>query len=271
VNNLRTLIVDDESLARRGLKLRLQRFPRIEIVAECQNGREALAAVAEHQAELLFLDIQMPGMDGFEVVRRLQDDAMPMVVFVTAFDHYALEAFEVHAVDYVLKPVDEERLEMTVKRVLERHAQRHSEGEKQRLIELVAQITGEAAGRIERLAADGAADRARQRLVIRDGSAIHRVPWDDIEWIDAAGDYMCIHAGGATHVTRATMKELEAGLDPRRFARIHRSTLVNIDRVEKVLPLENGKYQICLGGGHRLTMSRGYREQLGQLLGRTCA
>jgi two-component system, LytTR family, response regulator len=271
VNKLRTLIVDDESLARRGLKLRLQKFPRIDIVAECQNGREALAAVAEHQADLLFLDIQMPGMDGFEVVRRLQDDAMPMVVFVTAFDHYALEAFEVHAVDYVLKPVDEDRLEMTVARVLDRFAERHSEGEKQRLIELVAEITGEAAGQIERLAAEGTANRSQQRLVIKDGSAIHRVPWDDIEWIDAAGDYMCIHAGGATHVTRATMKELEAQLDPRRFARIHRSTLVNIDRVETVLPLDNGKYQICIGGGHKLTMSRGYREQLRQLMGRTSA
>jgi len=268
VNRLRTLIVDDESLARRGLRLRLQKFPRIDIVGECQNGREALAAVAGLQAELLFLDIQMPGMDGFEVVRRLQGDAMPMVVFVTAFDHYALEAFEVHAVDYVLKPVDEERLAMTVDRVLERYAERQSEGEKQRLIELVAQITGEAAGHIERLAVEGAAGRSRERLVIKDGATVHRVPWDDIEWIDAAGDYMCIHAGGATHVTRATMKELEAELDPRRFARIHRSTLVNIDRVESIQPLENGKYQICLGGGHRLTMSRGYREQLAQLTGR---
>lgn len=271
MNTLRTLIVDDESLARRGLKLRLQKFPRIEVVAECQNGREALAAVAEHQADLLFLDIQMPGMDGFEVVRRLQDDAMPMVVFVTAFDHYALEAFEVHAVDYVLKPVDEDRLEMTVNRVLERHAARHSEGEKQRLIELVAEITGEAAGRIERLAAEGNARAPRERLVIKDGTTIHRVPYEDIEWIDAAGDYMCIHAGGATHVTRATMKELEAELDPRRFARIHRSTLVNIERVESIQPLDNGKYQISVDGGHKLTMSRGYREQLALLVGQAPA
>lgn len=265
MNKLRTLIVDDEALARRGLRLRLQKHPRIEIVAECQNGREALAAVAEHQADLVFLDIQMPGMDGFEVVRRLQGDAMPMVVFVTAFDHYALEAFEVHAVDYVLKPVDEERLAVAVERVLERFAQRHTEGEKQRLIELVAKITGEAVGRIEGLAAEGAARGAGERLVIKDGAAIHRVPWEQIEWIDAAGDYMCIHAAGATHVTRATMKELEAELDPRRFARIHRSTLVNVDRVEKIAPLENGKYQICLDGGQKLTMSRGYRDQLAQL------
>ncbi|MCG3170899.1 MAG: Transcriptional regulatory protein BtsR [Pseudomonadales bacterium] len=269
MGKLRTLIVDDESLARRGLRLRLQKHPRIEVVAECQNGREALAAVAEHQAELLFLDIQMPGMDGFEVVRRLQDEAMPMVVFVTAFDHYAVEAFEVHAVDYVLKPVDEDRLAVTVARVFERFAARHSEGEKQRLIELVAQITGETAGHLENLAFDGALGHAQQRLVIKDGSTIHRVPWDDIEWIDAAGDYMCIHAAGATHVTRATMKELEAGLDPQRFVRIHRSTLVNLERVESIAPLENGKYRIGLRGGQMLTMSRGYRDQLAQLAGHT--
>ena len=266
MNTLRTIIVDDESLARRGLRLRLQKFAQIEIVAECLNGREALAAVAEKQADLLFLDIQMPGMDGFEVVRRLQGEAMPMVVFVTAFDHYAVEAFEVHAIDYVLKPVDEERLGIAVERVLERFALRNSEGEKRRLIELVAEITGESAGQIESVTrADGAAP-GTGRLVIRDGSAIHRVPYADIEWIDAAGDYMCIHAAGETHVTRSTMKELEAALDQRLFARIHRSTLVNIDRVQSIVPLENGKYHLCLDGGQKLTMSRSYREQLSQFL-----
>lgn len=264
MNTLKTIVVDDETLARRGLRLRLQKFPRIEIVAECQNGREALTAVAQHQADLLFLDIQMPGMDGFEVVRRLQDDALPMVVFVTAFDHYALEAFEVHAIDYVLKPVDEERLAVAVERVLERHALRHSEGEKQRLIELVADLTGDSAGHIEQLAREDSEPNGSGRMVIRDGSTIHRVPYADIEWIDAAGDYMCIHAAGVTHVTRATMKELEAALDARHFARIHRSTLVNIDCVQSVAPLENGKYQICLDGGQKLVMSRSYREQLAQ-------
>jgi two-component system LytT family response regulator len=266
VNTLKTIIVDDETLARRGLRLRLEKFPRIEIVAECRNGREALAAVAERQVDLLFLDIQMPGMDGFEVVRRLQDEAMPMVVFVTAFDHYALEAFEVHAIDYVLKPADEERLGIAVERVIERFALRSSAGEKQRLIELVAQITGESAGSIESQAAEGPAPGMAGRLVIRDGSAIHRVPYADIEWVDAAGDYMCIHAAGQTHITRATMKQLEAALDQRHFARIHRSTLVNINRVRSVVPLENGKYHLCLDGGHKLTMSRSYREQLAQFL-----
>jgi two-component system LytT family response regulator len=264
MSTLKTIIVDDESLARRGLRLRLQKHPQIEVVAECANGRTALAAIAEHQADLVFLDIQMPGMDGFEVVRRLQDDALPIVVFVTAFDHYALEAFEVHALDYVLKPVDEERLAVTVQRVLERFALQRSEGEKQRLIELVVGLTGEKAGSLESLAQGAATGAPRDRLVVRDGATTHRIPYADIEWIDAAGDYMCIHAGGATHITRATMKELEAALDARRFARIHRSTLVNIDRVQSIAPLENGKYQLALEGGHKLTMSRSYREQLAQ-------
>jgi two-component system LytT family response regulator len=264
MSTLKTVIVDDETLARRGLRLRLQKHPRIEVVAECANGRTALAAIAEHQADLVFLDIQMPGMDGFEVVRRLQDDALPIVVFVTAFDHYALEAFEVHALDYVLKPVDEERLAVTVQRVLDRFRLQRSEGEKQRLIELVVGLTGEKAGSLEAIAPGATAGAPRDRLVVRDGTTTHRIPYADIDWIDAAGDYMCIHAGGATHITRATMKELEAALDPRRFARIHRSTLVNIDRVQSIAPLENGKYQLALEGGHRLTMSRSYREQLAQ-------
>jgi two-component system, LytTR family, response regulator len=266
VNALRTIIVDDESLARRGLRLRLQKHAGIEIVAECHNGRQALAAVAEHQAELMFLDIQMPGMDGFEVVRRLQDEDMPMVVFVTAFDHYALEAFEVHAVDYVLKPVDEERLAQSVERAQQRHALRRSEGEKQRLLELMAALTGAQPAQLEARVNEGSEAASLQRLVIRDGSTVHRVPCGDIEWIDAAGDYMCIHAGGVTHITRATMKELEAQLDGRRFVRIHRSTLVNIERVSTVAPLENGKYRIELAGGQKLTMSRGYREQLAQFM-----
>ena len=264
MSSLKTVIVDDESLARRGLRLRLQKHPEIDVVAECANGRAALAAIAEHQADLVFLDIQMPGMDGFEVVRRLQDDALPIVVFVTAFDHYALEAFEVHALDYVLKPVDEERLAVTVARVLERRSERRSEGEKQRLIELVVGLTGEQAGSIELLPQATGGVAGRDRLVVRDGSTTHRIPYAAIEWIDAAGDYMCIHAGGATHITRATMKELESTLDPRRFTRIHRSTLVNIDRVHSISPLENGKYRLELDGGQKLTMSRSYREQLAQ-------
>ena len=264
MTKLKTIIVDDESLARRGLRLRLAKHSEVEVVAECQNGRQALAAIAEHQADLVFLDIQMPGMDGFEVVRRLQDDALPIVVFVTAFDHYALEAFEVHALDYVLKPVDEERLAVTMGRVLSRFAMHRSEGEKQRLIELVVGLTGEKAGSIEAISREAPGNGARDRLVVRDGTTTHRIPYADIEWIDAAGDYMCIHAAGSTHITRATMKELEAALDPRRFARIHRSTLVNIDRVQSISPLENGKFQLALEGGQRLTMSRSYREQLAQ-------
>ncbi len=263
--SVRTVIVDDESLARRGLRLRLEKFPRIQVVAECANGRQALAAVSEHQPDLLFLDIQMPGMDGFEVVRRLQADAMPLVVFVTAFDQFALDAFEVHAIDYVLKPVDEDRLGEAVDRVTRQLQQRQEQSDKERLIEFIVGLTGEPASKVEQLVREGGDDDlpgAGQKLSIKDGSTIHLVPFAEIDWIDAAGDYMCVHVAGDTHVMRATMKELEDQLDPRRFARVHRSTLVNVHRVEKVAPLENGKYRLTLRGGHAVTMSRSYRDQL---------
>jgi two-component system LytT family response regulator len=269
---LRTIVVDDESLARRGLKLRLQQLDDVEVVAECRNGREALAAIAELAPDLVFLDIQMPGLDGLDVVRQIQPDDMPLIVFVTAFDQYAVQAFELHAVDYVLKPVEEERLEQAVAHARMLLADRDSSRDKARLLGLVRTMTGRSEDDIAAMlespeAAGAAASGYPSRLVIRDGGTTTLVPITSIDWVDAAGDYMCVHAGGETHVMRVTMKTLEAQLDPGVFARIHRSTIVNTDRVVKVCSHMNGEYFLSLDCGARLKMSRSYRDRINDILG----
>lgn len=269
---LRTIVVDDESLARRGLKLRLQQLEDVEVVAECRNGREALAAIAEQAPDLVFLDIQMPGMDGLDVVREMQPDDMPLIVFVTAFDQYAVQAFDLHAVDYVLKPVEEERLEQAVIRARSLLEDRDSSRDKARLLGLVRTMTGRSEDDIAAMleAPETAAEAAAgypEKLVIRDGGTTSLVPISSIDWVDAAGDYMCVHAGGETHVMRETMKNLEARLDPRVFARIHRSTIVNTDRVVKVCSHMNGEYFLSLACGARLKMSRSYRQRIDDILG----
>jgi two-component system LytT family response regulator len=269
---LRTIVVDDESLARRGLKLRLQQLDDVDVVAECRNGREALAAIAELAPDLVFLDIQMPGMDGLDVVREIQPDDMPLIVFVTAFDQYAVQAFDLHAVDYVLKPVEEERLAQAVIRARTLLADRDSSRDKARLLGLVRTMTGKSEDDIAAmLESPETPERARggypAKLVIRDGGSTTLVPAGSVDWGDAAGDYMCVHAGGETHIMRVTMKTLEAQLDPRVFARIHRSTIVNTDRVVKVSSHMNGEYFLSLDCGARLKMSRSYRQRIDDILG----
>ncbi len=267
MTTLRTIIVDDEPLARRGLKLRLDEIPDVELLAECNNGAEALRAVAEHSPDLLFLDIQMPVMSGFDVVRQLQGDNMPMVVFVTAFDQYALDAFEIHAVDYVLKPIDLDRLRLAVER-----AQAHKEqvgvvDQKARLLDLVSNLTGESVAEVDRMIHDGEQlDTWPDKLTIKDGGEIHLVPIADIDWVDAAGDYMCVHAAGQTHIMRITMKQLEAMLNPALFRRIHRSTIININRVEKLQSQLNGEFLLTLNCGAQLKMSRSYKATARELM-----
>jgi two-component system LytT family response regulator len=261
---LRTLIVDDESLARRGLKLRLLEHPGVDIIGECNNGVQALAQVAELEPDLLLLDIQMPGMDGFDVVRELQGDTMPLVIFVTAFDQYAIDAFEVSAVDYVLKPIDDERLREAVDRAISRHKQNNLGEQKQNLMKVIMDITGADATRVNDLAS-GDLKSWPETLTIRDGDESHRVTVSDIDWIDAAGDYMCVHVGDVTHIMRITMKQLEALLNPQQFLRIHRSTIVNSQRIENIKHLSNGEYLLSLGSSAQLKVSRGYRDQVRNL------
>ena len=225
---LSAIIVDDESLARRGLSLRLQHIPHVDVVAECVNGGEALTAIAEHSPDLVFLDIQMPGMGGFDVIGQLQADNMPMVIFVTAFDQYAVDAFKVHAVDYVLKPIDDDRLHEAIERAVLHREQEESARTKEKLVDLVMGMTGASASSIEQMAEDAEPPKSwPEKITVKDGSDIQFIRVADIQWVDAAGDYMCIHAAGTTHIMRITMKQLEAMLDPARFLRIHRSTIVN--------------------------------------------
>ena len=267
MNNLKAIIVDDESLARRGLALRLQQIPMVDVIGECANGQQALEAIAEHSPDLVFLDIQMPGIDGFEVIRQLQTDNLPMVIFVTAFDQYAVEAFKVHAVDYVLKPIDDDRLHEAIDRAVAHHGQEESERSKQRLVDLMMGMTGASAASIEEMAqGESNSQTWQEKLVVKDGSDIHIIKVADIQWVDAAGDYMCIHAAGETHIMRTTMKQLEAMLNPSLFLRIHRSTIINSDSVSSAQTLGNGEYMLSLEGGAQLKVSRGYRDKVKQLL-----
>ncbi len=265
---LRVLIVDDESLARRGLKLRLDALAGGEVVGECSTGEQALAAIGELLPDLVFLDIQMPGLDGLEVVRRVQSDIMPLIVFVTAFDHFAVQAFELQAADYLLKPVEPGRLQAAVDRARNMREHRVAAAEKARLLPLVRTLTGYGERTLTAMLADpdGPLQSYPQRLTVRDDQDITLIPMADIQWVDAAGDYMCVHAAGETHIMRSTMKALEAQLDPTLFARIHRSTVVSIRRVSKVSNHANGEFFLTLECGTRLKVSRSYRASVERIL-----
>jgi two-component system LytT family response regulator len=264
-NPLRTIIVDDEALARRGLRHRLAERDDVHIVAEARNGREALKLIEDENPDLMFLDIQMPGMDGFDVLRALDAERMPVIVFVTAFDDYAIQAFEAHALDYLLKPIDEKRLGDALERAhdfVERNeALRHRES----LLRLVGQITGRPVGSMDDVRRSGV-DRLKRkeppRLAIKDGGSTTWLRQDEIEWIDAAGDYMCVHAHSETHIMRRTMKKLEAELDPEILQRVHRSTIVNVKRVREMHAHINGEYFLTLSNGHTVKLSRSYKDKL---------
>ena len=275
-NRLRTIIVDDEALARRGIEIRLQAHPDIDIVAQCVNGREALEAIAREQPDLLFLDIQMPGLSGLDVLERLPHESMPMIVFVTAFDRYALDAFDAQALDYLLKPINDARFNQTLGRVRARSQERQALAQSEQLMKLLAATKGASAidaGSLQaHMAGSGMAGSDAPAyadiLPIRDQADTVRVDVATIDWIDAAGDYMCVHAEGHTYVLRETMKSLEAILDPKIFSRVHRSTIVNVQRVRRLRPHTNGEYFLTLEDGQEIKLSRSYRDRVDQLLQR---
>jgi two-component system, LytTR family, response regulator len=259
---IRTVLVDDEPLATQGLQLRLEAHDDVEVIATAANGREAIRAIKTHKPDLVFLDIQMPGFDGFSVIQGLMDVEPPLFVFVTAYGDHALRAFEAQAVDYLMKPVDEDRLAATLERVRQRLSERGSAEEAGRLREALAEHAPEAA---EELAEAGAPeghapDRYEKMINIKDQGQIFRVDVDTIERIDAAGDYMCIQTGDNTLILRETMKDLEKRLDPRRFQRVHRSTIVNLDLVRQVKPHTNGECFLVLDSGAQVKVSRSYRD-----------
>ena len=261
---IRTILVDDEPLAIQGLELRLQAHDDVEIIDKCMNGREAIRAIKTHKPDLVFLDIQMPGFDGFSVVQGLMEVEPPLFVFVTAYSDHALRAFEAQAVDYLMKPVEEARLADTLDRVRQRLTEKRAPAEMDRLKEVLAEVAPEVADTITDSMTDNSdaptANRFEKLINIKDRGQIFRVDVDAIERIDAAGDYMCIYTGDNTLILRETMKDLEKRLDPRRFQRVHRSTIVNLDLVKQVKPHTNGECFLVMDSGAQVKVSRSYRD-----------
>jgi two-component system LytT family response regulator len=261
---IRALIVDDEPAARDAIRALLAGDSDIHIVGECADGRSALRTIASTTPELLFLDVQMPEMDGFTMLRQLDPARLPVVVFVTAYDQYALRAFDVHATDYLLKPFDDDRFRDAVSRA----KQSVRAGQLGRLSEeLRALLDGITPGEPPRGAA-AAGGPYLKRLVIKSGGRVTLLSVRDIDWIEAEGDYVKIHVGKAWHLLRETMKRLEAQFDPSRFVRIHRSTIVNVERIKELQPYFRGEYVVILQDGKSLKLSRGYKEHLESVLGR---
>jgi two-component system, LytTR family, response regulator len=257
---IRTILVDDEKLAIQGLQLRLDPHPDVEIVDTCLNGREAIRSIKTNKPDLVFLDIQMPGFDGFSVVQGLMEVEPPLFVFVTAYADHAIRAFEAQATDYLLKPVEPERLADTLDRVRQRLAEKRGVEEAERLKEALAEHAPDAHDEYVDTDDMISANRFEKMINIKDQGQIFRVDVDTIERIDAAGDYMCIYVGGETLILRETMKDLEKRLDPRRFQRVHRSTIVNMDLVRQIKPHTNGECFLILESGAQVKVSRSYRD-----------
>ncbi len=243
---MRVLIVDDEPLARRGVSLRLQRFPDIEIVGECGDGKQAVETILELAPDVVFLDIQMPGMDGFDVLAALPPQNLPAVIFLTAYEQHALRAFEVHALDYILKPVDDERFAFAV-------------GRARKLLDAATKtkLTDRILAVLE--------ERAKQyasHFVVRTGARLQVVLVEETEWIAAAGDYTELHARGRSHLLRESMNSLEKRLDPARFLRIHRSRIVQSGCITELRSLDNGEYLVQLSDGSEHRTSRTYAKRV---------
>jgi two-component system, LytTR family, response regulator len=257
---IRTILVDDEPLAIQGLELRLQAHEDVEIIDKCQNGREAIRSIKTNKPDLVFLDVQMPGFDGFSVVQGLMEVEPPLFVFVTAYSDHAIRAFEAQALDYLMKPVEESRLADTLDRVRQRLSEKRGAEEVDKLKEVLAEVAPDAVEDMADGGSEPAASRFEKLINIKDRGQIFRVDVDTIERIDAAGDYMCIYTGDNTLILRETMKDLEKRLDPRRFQRVHRSTIVNLDLVRQVKPHTNGECFLILDSGAQVKVSRSYRD-----------
>jgi two-component system LytT family response regulator len=251
MQRVRTIIVDDEPLARRGIRAQLEESE-FEIVGECRNGLEAVVAIQREAPDLVFLDVQMPELDGFGVLEALGSDRLPSVIFVTAYDKYALRAFEVHALDYILKPIDPERFARTLERARLQIEQKDIRELNRRLQNLLDDLK--------------AGSKHADRLVIKGGGRIVFLNVSEIDWIEAADNYVRLHVGRESHLMRETLSNLEKRLDPIQFARVHRSTIINVQRIKELHPLFRGEYEIVLKDGTRVSSGRNYRDRLQELV-----
>lgn len=251
---IKILIIDDESLARDRLRRLLSHHPEVEIIGECGDGETAVRDIVGKRPDLVFLDVQMPELDGFAVLESLPPEAVPSVVFVTAHDRFALKAFEVHAVDYLLKPFDRDRFETALRRAIDK---------------VRAGAPSVPAEKMETLAAEARdPKKPLDRLVVKSGGRVLFVRVEEIDWIEAADNYIELHAGEATHLIRETMNSMEAKLPPELFMRISRSQIVNLERVKELQPMFHGDYVVILLSGVRLTLSRTHKDKLQRLMGR---
>lgn len=271
---IKTVIVDDEPLALSLLSSILSDFPEISIVAQCENGSDAVDAIKTHDADLVFLDIEMPKMNGFDVIRRLQSDSFPLIIFTTAFSEYAVNAFEVNAIDYVLKPLDERRLAQSIEKVRQQLGyQARDLTDKSALLSVLEDISEKER---EHTLAGGdhtetdvlEAGHDPLCLAIKDRGTVTLVLKADIYWFEAAGDYVCVHTRTKTYTMRATMKDIEAKLNSNLFSRVHRSTIVNHTLIREVLPLPKGEAYVRLENQEKIKVSRNYRDALRKIIGK---
>jgi two-component system LytT family response regulator len=251
VNKLQVLIVDDEPLIRLGIRTGLARIGGVEIAGECENGAQAVAAILSGKAEVVLLDVQMPGLSGLDVVRQVGPERMPLVIFVTAYDEYAVKAFEMNAVDYLLKPFDEERLRRGIERARERVAGRDQ-------AVLVEQL---------RALIDRKPNPWPRRFVVKNGDRYDFVATESIDWIESANNYVQLHCGDRAHLLGETLSGMEKKLDPEKFLRVHRCRIVNVSRVTAFHPMLNGAWVLELRDGARIATGRQYRQVIQKLMG----
>jgi two-component system LytT family response regulator len=254
MQKLHTIIVDDEPLALALMKAKLNKYDSIHIVAECKNGREAIQAIVEFEPDLVFLDIDMPTINGFDVIHKTQPELTPMVVFATAYEQYALDAFQVNAIDYILKPLDDELIARAVQRAEARFKEHDKTKEKSNLISAIEAIRHHQDHPKKVTATD------EKKIVVKDGDQITILKQHDLKWVDAAGDYCCLHANGETHIKRTSLTELLKQLDSSYFKRVHRSTIINLNYITKVQSLTKGEYFVELGSYEKVKVSRTYKE-----------
>lgn len=250
----RVLIVDDEALARDRVRALLKAEPDIEIVGECGDGQSAVQAITRDKPDLVLLDVQMPELDGFGVVEALGPEAMPPVIFITAHEKFALKAFDVHAIDYLLKPFDRERFQVALKRAKDQLARANSGELQQKVTALISDLQTQ--------------PKNVGRLVVKTEGRVLLLKAEDVDWVEAADNYVILHVGAETHMLRETLTSIEKRLPAEKFLRINRSTIVNLDRIKELQPLFHGEYVVILKTGAKLTLSRGYRDKLDLLLGR---